>query len=87
MTRMQREEIEERVLAVFRKNRRPGSKTLGLDTTFEELKLDSLDVISAVFDLEDEFRISIPDQGVRHLNTIRDAVDCIATLVRRDEPS
>lgn len=81
---MQREEIEGRVLAVFQKNKRLASKPLGLDTTFEALNLESLDVISIVFELEDEFQVSIPDQGAHRLRTIHDAVDCIAALLRQD---
>lgn len=77
---MRKAEVEERVLAVFRKNPRLATTTLALDTRFETLRLDSLDVISIVFDLEDEFQVSIPDQGVVRLRTIRDAVDCIAAL-------
>ncbi len=84
---MLREEIERRVLAVFQKNGRFGSKPLGPETTFAALNLDSLDVISIVFDLEDEFEVSVHDEGVRRLRTIRDAVDCIATLKRKGESS
>lgn len=84
---MQREEIEARVLGVFRKNKRLGSRPLDLDTTFQALSLDSLDVISIVFDLEDEFRVSIQDEGVRRLRTIREAVDCIGTLLEESRSS
>ena len=84
---MQGEEIERRVLAVFHKNKRLGSMSIGPETTFAALNLDSLDVISIVFDLEDEFAVSVQDEGVRGLRTIRDAVDCIATLLRKGESS
>ena len=83
---MRREEIEKRVLAVFKKNKRLGSSPLGLGTTFEELKLESLDVISIVFDLEDEFQISIPDQEALRLRTIVDAVEGIAAVLGHGKP-
>ena len=82
---MMKAEVEERVLAVFRKNPGLATTALALDTSFDTLHLDSLDVINIIFDLEDEFQVSIPDQGVVRLRTIRDAIDCIAALPRKGE--
>ena len=44
------------------------------DTTLEYLGLDSLDKIEFMFDIEDEFKIKIPDQEFK-VTTIQDIVD------------
>jgi acyl carrier protein len=46
------------------------------------LKIDSLDGINLVFALENEFNISIPDEGVQTLKSVRETVDGIAKLLR-----
>ncbi|HEV8131358.1 MAG TPA: phosphopantetheine-binding protein [Acidobacteriota bacterium] len=71
------QEVQDRVLAVFRKNRRVGEASLDLETTFDQLRLDSLEVFSIVFDLEDEFKIAIPDNAAQNMRCIRDVVEAI----------
>ena len=43
----------------------------------EELGADSLDMVEVIMDLEDEFGISIPDEVIPNLKTIKDLVDYI----------
>lgn len=43
----------------------------------EELGADSLDMVEVIMDLEDEFGISIPDEAIPNLKTIKDLVDYI----------
>lgn len=40
----------------------------------EELGADSLDMVEVIMDLEDEFGISIPDEAIPNLKTIKDLV-------------
>lgn len=47
-----------------------------LDTDLrEDLGMDSLDGYEILFAVEEEFRISIPDQKALEINTMRDATD------------
>ena len=43
----------------------------------EELGADSLDMVEVIMDLEDEFGISIPDEAIPNLKTIKDLDDYI----------
>ena len=43
----------------------------------EELGADSLDLVEILMSLEDEFGISIPDEVIPTLKTIKDLVDYI----------
>lgn len=43
----------------------------------EELGADSLDVVEILMSLEDEFGVSIPDEAIPEIKTIKDVVDFI----------
>lgn len=54
-------------------------ETLGPEVQLESLGVDSLAVIEFMFNIEDEFKIKLPDQRDIELKTIQD----IATVVDR----
>jgi acyl carrier protein len=70
-----------KVTAVIAKSQRIPVETITLDSTFEELKIDSLDGINIVFALENEFGIGIPDEGVQNLHSVRETVEGISKLL------
>ena len=49
-------------------------------TTLETLGLDSLDMIEFMFDIENEFRIKIPDQEFK-VTTIQEIVDAVDRFI------
>jgi acyl carrier protein len=55
--------------------------TITPDSTFEELKIDSLDGINVVFGIENEFDINIPDDAARSIRSVRDVVDGVEKLL------
>ena len=55
-------------------------------TTLELLGLDSLDKIEFMFDIENEFKIKIPDEEFKVV-TIQDMVDAIDRFVYEQTPS
>jgi acyl carrier protein len=75
-------DLASKVIAVIAKSQRLSVETVTLDSTFEELKIDSLDGINIVFALENEFGISIPDEGAQNLRSVRETVEGIAQLLR-----
>ena len=48
-----------------------------MDTTWEEIGADSIDLVDLISELEDEFDISIPDDSIEDLKTIGDVVNLI----------
>jgi acyl carrier protein len=54
-------------------------------TTLEHLGLDSLDKIEFMFDIENEFKIKIPDEEFK-VTTIQDMVDAIDRFVHEQAP-
>jgi acyl carrier protein len=77
------DELGEKVIEVIARTQRLPTESVNLDSTFEQLKIDSLDGINIVFELEKEFDIEIPDEGVANLRSVRDTVEGVRQLVDR----
>ena len=50
---------------------------ISLDSTFEDLGLDSLDTVEIVMSLEDEFGIEVPDEDAEKFQTVSDIVSYV----------
>lgn len=74
-------ELASKVIGVIAKAQRIPAETITLDSTFEQLKIDSLDGINIVFALENEFGIDIPDEGAQNLRSVRETVEGVAKLI------
>jgi acyl carrier protein len=70
-----------KVMAVIAKTQRIPPETLSIDSSFEELKIDSLDGINIIFALESEFDVNIPDEGVNNFKTVRQVVEGVHKLL------
>lgn len=53
------------------------SADITLETSFDDLNADSLDVVELIMALEEEFDIEIPDEDAEKIKTVGDAVDYI----------
>jgi acyl carrier protein len=73
-------DFQERALAVLARSARLDQNRLRLDATLEELDVSSLDVISALFDLEHEFGIEIPE-GAERLRTVGDVLEAVRARI------
>ena len=74
----------ERTISVIAKFREVPKDQITLDTTLEELKMDSLDGLNLIFELEEEFDIMIPDDKALKMKTIGEMVTGI-DLIRSGE--
>ncbi|MGH9610933.1 MAG: acyl carrier protein [Bryobacteraceae bacterium] len=72
-----------RVIGMIAQTQRIPVESISLDSTFEQLKIDSLDGINIVFALENEFGIDIPDEGVQNMHGVRDAVEGVRKLLEQ----
>lgn len=54
---------------------------IALDATFEDLALDSIDSLSLIGDLEDEFNISISNDEAYEITSVRQAIDLLRERV------
>jgi len=54
---------------------------LTMETTFEDIDADSLDIVELVMALEEEFDLEISDQEIENINTVGDVVKFIESKV------
>ena len=73
------------VIRIIAHTQRMPPESISLDSTFEELKIDSLDGINIVFALENEFCINIPDEGVQEMRSVRGAVEGVRKLLEEQK--
>jgi acyl carrier protein len=78
---MTRAEIEEKLIAIVRKEKDVPDDKLSLETPLADAGIDSLDALTILFAIEEEFHISIPDDRARSMTTFGDMVDSIETLL------
>jgi acyl carrier protein len=77
--------IEDKVMEIIAENTSATRSAITMDSTFEELKLDSMDALNVVFALEEEFKITISEEAVRSFSTVRQAVDEVTMLIATAE--
>jgi acyl carrier protein len=78
---MTRAEIEEKLVTIVRNEKDVPDDKLSLETPLADAGIDSLDALSILFAIEEEFHISIPDDRARSMKTFGDMVDSIEALV------
>lgn len=74
-------DILERVIRVIAEAQRIPIETIRPEDTFAELNIDSLDGINIVFAIENEFGISIPDEGAKSLRSVADVAAGVERLL------
>jgi acyl carrier protein len=75
------DELIARVTGVIAKTQHIPLDSVTIDSTFEELKIDSLDGINILFALENEFSVDIPDEAARQIRSVREMVEGIERLL------
>jgi acyl carrier protein len=73
--------VAEKVIATLASVKRIPAEGIKLDTNLQEMGIDSLDVFTLLFELENAFKISIPDDEVRSIKTVNDVVEGIKKLL------
>lgn len=75
------DDLTQRVISVIAENQKLPPEKVTIDSTFEELGIDSLDGVNILFALENEFNISIPDEGAQGMRSVRDSVEAMRRLL------
>jgi acyl carrier protein len=77
-----REEIAEKLIGLIRKEKEIPEELLTPQTALADAGIDSLDSLTILFAIEEEFAISIPDDRARAMKTFGDMVDLVTDLLR-----
>jgi acyl carrier protein len=73
-------DIASRCIEIIAKSKSIPADSIKLDSTFDELNIDSLDKINISFEVEDAFQIEIPDDALGNLKTVNDIVNGVIML-------
>ena len=75
------DELSQRVISVIAATQKLPPERVTIDSTFEELGIDSLDGVNILFALENEFNINIPDDKVEGVRSVRQMVESLEKVV------
>lgn len=76
-------DVASRCIEIIAKSKSIPAESVKLDSTFEELKIDSLDKINISFEVEEAFNIEIPDDALGSLKTVGDVVNGVIMLQQK----
>jgi acyl carrier protein len=79
-----RAEIEQQLIAIVRQEKDLAEDLLKPETALAEAGIDSLDSLTILFAIEEQFHISIPDDRARAMHTFGDMIDIVADLLGID---
>jgi acyl carrier protein len=80
MAEVTEQQILERVRAQLAEIKVEGAEEATMETTWQELDVDSLDLVELVKALEDEYGISIADDDLKPIASVGDAVNLTLRL-------
>ena len=77
---MTRDEIQRTLIDIVKKEKDIPDEKLSPETPLADAGIDSLDALTILFAIEEEFHISIPDDKARAMKTFGDMVNVVADL-------
>jgi acyl carrier protein len=81
------ENLESKVLEIIAQQKRVPVENVTINSSFDELGLDSLDAVNILFELEGAFDINISDEKARQIKSVREMVEGVRTLVAEKKPA
>lgn len=75
------DELIHRVCAVIASTQRIPTEKITIDSSFEELGIDSMDGVNILFALENEFDITIPDEAAKQIRNVRQMIEGVERLI------
>jgi acyl carrier protein len=77
------DELTERIIRIIAETQRKDPSQVSIDSTFEELGIDSMDGVNIIFAVENEFNINVPDEEVKTIRSVRDVVNGVERLTQQ----
>ncbi len=75
------DDIDRKVIELIAQKKKLDPATVTLDSTFEQLGVDSLDAADLLFTFEDDFKIVVPDEVATSMKNVRQVVDGVRQLL------
>jgi acyl carrier protein len=80
-----RDEIAQKLIAIVRQEKDVPEALLKAETPLADAGIDSLDALTILFAIEEQFGISIPDTTARAARTFGDLVDAVVAGLRIED--
>jgi acyl carrier protein len=80
-------EVEQRVIGIVADYIGGDESEIGRDSNFAELGINSLDALDVLFQMEEEFDVSIPNEVAGKIRTIGEAIDGLESLLSGETTS
>lgn len=74
--------IFEKIATLLSSKKGVNKELINIDSSFEELGLDSLDAVELIADLEDEFNVTIPNIELQNIKSIKQAVNGLQKAIQ-----
>lgn len=74
--------IFDKIAAVISAKKGVNRELIKVESTFEELGLDSLDAVELIADLEDEFKVTIPNIELQNIKSVKQAVSSLEKAIQ-----
>ena len=73
-----RDQVQDKVIAIVAEQMNYQKEKITLETSFiNDLGADSLDTVELLMEMEDEFKVQIPEEEAEKIQTVGDAVDYV----------
>ena len=79
------EELAQHVIKAIAEVKEIPEDTIKLDSTFDDLGVDSLDAMEMLFLMEEQFDVNMPDTVVRAMRNVRQVVEVLDKLLKGEE--
>lgn len=76
-----KDEIFNKVVELIAANNHIPPETITIDSSFEDLAMDSLDGLTLINDLENEYNITLPNEEAVKIKTVRQAVESLSKFI------
>ena len=75
------DELIQKIRSVIANTQRIPIDKVTIDSSFEELGIDSMDGVNILFALENEFNITIPDEAAKQIRNVRQMMEGVERLI------
>jgi acyl carrier protein len=69
--------VEQRVFGAIARSKHIDAGKIHSETTFEELGMDSLDAIELLFEIEEEFDLTVEDEAVKGKEDVGQVIEAV----------
>jgi len=76
------DDLERQVIELIARKKKLDPAAITVDSTFEQLGVDSLDAADLLFTFEDTFKIVVPDDAAQSMKSVGQVVDGLRHLIK-----